>query len=179
MLSEQLHEELGTRHSQDNRPKKYSIPYCESQYINWEGLITATALSISSLARVSFFWFCCLPSHYDYCYIMLLFNFIKVIKLFLSQYSGFAFFSDSPPHPTKGGTSRYVALSCLSSVKESPSRKTFHVSQANGPPWTERRLVPEGSSCARDDLLWAKECAITHRFTKPNAHNPHDRYLYM
>lgn len=104
---------------------------------------------------------------------MLLFNFISIIKLFLFQYSGFAFFSDSPPHPTKWGTSRYVALSCLSSVKERPSRKTFHVSQASGLPWTERCLVPEGASCARDDLLWAKECAVTHRFRQRPMHITH------
>lgn len=62
----------------------------------------ATALCISFLSWVLFFWFCCLPFHYNYCYIMLLFNFILIIKLFLSQPSGFTFFSDSPLYPTTG-----------------------------------------------------------------------------
>lgn len=173
MLSEQVHKKLGMGHSQDSWPKEYSIQQCQAQYINWEGLVTATALCTSFLSWVLFFWFCCLPFHYNYCYIILLFNFISIIKLFLSQPRSFTFFSDSPPYPSKGGTSRCVALSCLSVVKKRSSRQTFHVTQASGPPWWERCLVPEGASCARDDLLWPKECAVTYRSRQSPMHITH------
>lgn len=108
---------------------------------------------------------------------MLLFYLISIIKLFLSQSRGFmvlVFFSEFPPHSTKGEQAdvRHF-VTCLSSTKERSSRRTFHVIQAGGPPWREGCLVPEGDSCARDDFLWAKECAATYRSRQSPMHIIH------
>lgn len=84
------------------------------------------------------------------------------------------FFSEFPSYPTTGEQADvWHSVTCLSSMKERSSMRTFHVTQAGGPPWRKGCLAPEWDSCARDDFLWAKECAVIYRARQSPMHITH------